>query len=76
MLELAEKVIRFTESRSKIVHRPLPQDDPTRRKPVIEVAKKELDWEPKTPLDEGLQKTIQYFDTVLREMKRERTAQI
>lgn len=66
MLELAEKVIRFTGSRSKIVHRPLPQDDPTRRKPVIDLAKKELGWEPKTPLDEGLKKTIQYFDAVLR----------
>ena len=68
MLELAEKVIRFTGSRSKIVHRPLPQDDPTRRRPVIDLAKKELGWEPKTPLDDGLQKTIQYFETVLREM--------
>lgn len=67
MLELAEKVIRFTGSRSRIVHRPLPQDDPTRRKPVIDLAKRELSWEPKTPLDEGLQKTIQYFDTMFRE---------
>lgn len=67
MLELAEKVIRFTGSRSKIVHMPLPQDDPTRRRPVIDLAKKELDWEPKTPLDEGLKKTIQYFDATLRE---------
>lgn len=67
MLELAEKVIRFTGSRSKIVYRPLPQDDPTRRKPVIDLAKRELAWEPKTPLDEGLQKTIQYFDTMFRE---------
>lgn len=67
MLELAEKVIRFTGSRSKIVHRPLPQDDPTRRRPVIDLAKRELGWEPKTPLDEGLRKTIQYFDAALRE---------
>lgn len=67
MLELAEKVIRFTGSRSKIVHMPLPQDDPTRRKPVIDLAKKELGWEPKTPLDDGMQRTIQYFDAVLRE---------
>lgn len=66
MLELAEKVIRFTGSRSKIIHKPLPQDDPTRRRPVIDLAKKELAWEPKTPLDDGLQKTIQYFDAVLR----------
>lgn len=68
MLELAEKVIRFTGSRSKIVHKPLPQDDPTRRKPVIDLAKKELGWEPKTPLDDGLQKTISYFNSALQEM--------
>ena len=67
MLELAEKVIGFTGSRSKIVHKPLPQDDPTRRKPVIDLAMKELSWEPRVSLDEGLQKTIQYFDAVLRE---------
>lgn len=63
MLELAEKVIRLTGSKSKIVHRPLPQDDPTQRKPVIDLAKKELDWEPKISLDEGLVKTIAYFRT-------------
>lgn len=67
MLELAEKVIRFTGSHSRIVHRPLPQDDPVRRKPVIALAKKELGWEPRTALDDGLQKTIRYFDAVLRE---------
>ena len=63
MLELAEKVISLTGSKSKIVHRPLPQDDPTQRKPVIDLAKKELDWEPRIPLDEGLVKTIAYFQT-------------
>ena len=61
MLELAEKVIAQTGSKSKIVHMPLPQDDPTQRKPVIELAKKELNWEPTIPLDEGLKKTIEYF---------------
>ena len=61
MLELAEKVIKLTGSTSKIVYQPLPQDDPTQRKPVIELAKKELDWEPKIMLDEGIQKTIEYF---------------
>lgn len=65
MLELAEKVINFTASKSQIVHRPLPQDDPTQRKPVIDLAKKELNWEPKIPLDEGLAKTIEYFKTVV-----------
>ena len=61
MLELAEKVIEQTGSKSKIVHMPLPQDDPTQRKPVIELAKKELNWEPTIPLDDGLRKTIDYF---------------
>ena len=52
---------------SKIVHRPLPQDAPARRKPVIALAKKELGWEPRTSLDDGFQKTIRYFGAVLRE---------
>ena len=65
MLELAEKVIALTGSDSKIIHTPLPQDDPTQRQPVIDLAKKELDWEPKIPLDEGLKKTIEYFKTVI-----------
>ena len=61
MLELANKVIELTGSKSKITYLPLPQDDPTQRKPVIELAKKELDWEPTIPLEEGLKKTIEYF---------------
>ena len=61
MLELAQKVIELTGSDSKIVYLPLPQDDPTQRKPVIDLAKKELNWEPKIPLEEGLKKTIEYF---------------
>lgn len=61
MLELAQKVIEQTGSKSKIVYMPLPQDDPTQRKPVIELAKKELNWEPTIPLDDGLKKTIEYF---------------
>ena len=65
MLELAEKVIALTGSNSKIIYKPLPQDDPTQRQPVIDLAKKELDWEPKIPLDEGLKKTIEYFKTVI-----------
>lgn len=66
MLELAEKVIAQTGSKSKIVYRPLPQDDPTQRKPVIDLAKKELDWQPKVMLDEGLRKTIAYFSCRLK----------
>ena len=58
---------KTTPSRSKIVHRPLPQDAPARRKPVIVLAKKELGWEPRTSLDDGFQKTIRYFGAVLRE---------
>lgn len=65
VLELAEKVIALTGSRSRIVFQPLPQDDPERRRPVIELAKKELDWEPKVDLDEGLRKTIAYFENIL-----------
>ena len=61
MLELAKKVIELTGSKSKIIYLPLPQDDPTQRKPVIDLAKKELGWEPTIPLEEGLKKTIDYF---------------
>lgn len=61
MLELAEKVIGLTGSKSRIVHMPLPSDDPTQRKPVIDLAKKELNWEPHIMLEEGLVRTINYF---------------
>jgi UDP-glucuronate decarboxylase len=65
MLELAEKVIAMTGSKSKIVFRPLPSDDPKMRKPDISLAKEKLDWEPKVKLDEGLAKTIEYFKGTL-----------
>ena len=61
VLELAEKVIAKTNSKSKIIYKPLPADDPTQRKPVITLAKEKLDWEPVVALDEGLDKTIAYF---------------
>ncbi len=61
MLGLAELVIRMTGSQSKIVYRELPQDDPRQRKPVVDLAKKELDWEPTVALEQGLEKTIAYF---------------
>jgi UDP-glucuronate decarboxylase len=67
MVELAQLVIELTNSKSKLVYMPLPQDDPLQRKPVIDLAKKELNWEPKVPLKEGLVKTIAYFDQILRE---------
>jgi UDP-glucuronate decarboxylase len=65
MLELAQLVIELTNSKSKLVFMPLPQDDPLQRKPVIDLAKKELNWEPKVPLSEGLVKTIAYFESIL-----------
>ena len=61
MLQLAETVIKLTNSKSRIVYMPLPQDDPMQRKPIIDLAKKELKWEPKVQLEEGLTKTIEYF---------------
>lgn len=61
ILELAEKIINLTGSRSKIIFKSLPQDDPLQRKPLIDLAKKELNWEPKIQLEDGLLKTIQYF---------------
>lgn len=64
--ELAEKVIELTGSKSKLVFKPLPQDDPRQRKPDITLAKKVLGWEPKVPLEEGLKKTIDYFDKLLK----------
>ena len=65
MLELAEKVIAQTGSKSQLVFEPLPQDDPKQRQPDITKAKRELDWEPKVSLDEGLEKTIAYFKKAL-----------
>ena len=66
ILELAEKVIAMTGSKSKIVSRELPKDDPCRRKPDITKAQKLLGWEPKVALDEGLRQTIAYFEELLR----------
>jgi dTDP-glucose 4,6-dehydratase len=63
MLEFAEAIIRATGSRSKVIHQPLPQDDPKQRKPDITKAKKLLKWEPKVKLAEGMKATIKYFKT-------------
>jgi Nucleoside-diphosphate-sugar epimerases len=65
MLELANLVLELTESKSKLVFMPLPQDDPMQRKPAIDLAKKELGWEPTVPLREGLVKTIDYFRQII-----------
>jgi UDP-glucuronate decarboxylase len=67
--ELAERVIEMTGSSSKMVNRPLPSDDPTQRQPDISLAKEKLDWEPKVGLEEGLKKTIGYFDDKVRSKK-------
>ena len=66
MLELAKLVIDLTGAKSKIVYKPLPTDDPTQRCPDITLAKGRLGWEPKIPLQEGLKKTIAYFEEFLR----------
>jgi UDP-glucuronate decarboxylase len=59
--KLAEMVISMTKSKSKLVHKNLPNDDPTRRCPDISLARERLDWTPKVPLEEGLQRTIDFF---------------
>jgi len=66
MLELAEKVIKLTGAKSKIVFEPLPSDDPMQRQPNISLAKSKLDWEPKIELEEGLTKTIEFFKTIVK----------
>jgi UDP-glucuronate decarboxylase len=65
MLELAEKVIQLTGSRSKLSFRPLPVDDPKQRRPDIRLASEALQWQPKVALEDGLKETIAYFRTVL-----------
>jgi len=64
--ELAEKVIDMTSSKSRISFKPLPHDDPKQRQPDITLAKKELHWEPKIKLEEGLVKTIRYFESLIK----------
>jgi len=66
IIELADMVIEMTGSKSELVWKPLPQDDPVMRKPDISVAQQALQWQPKVPLREGLKKTIDYFDDLLR----------
>src|SRR5262245_40176691 len=73
MLQLADQVLELTGSRSRIVHRPLPQDDPRQRQPNISKAQEVLHWRPTVPLREGLTKTIEYFENLLGEQE---TAQL
>jgi UDP-glucuronate decarboxylase len=65
ILELAETVLRLTRSRSRVVMQPLPADDPRQRQPDITLARSSLDWEPRTSLDEGLNRTVAYFRKLL-----------
>ncbi|WP_428488149.1 UDP-glucuronic acid decarboxylase family protein [Rhodopila sp.] len=63
--ELAERIIKLVNAKSKVVHQPLPQDDPMQRCPDITYARQVLGWEPKVPLEDGLRRTIAYFDKLL-----------
>ncbi len=65
ILELAEKVIKLTKSKSRIIFKPLPEDDPTQRQPDIRLAKKKLKWKPTVKLEDGLKETIKYFRKLL-----------
>ncbi len=67
ILEFAELIIKLTNSNSKIVYKPLPKDDPVRRKPDISLAKEKLAWQPLVDIETGLRKTIEYFDKKIRE---------
>jgi len=66
ILNLAKKIIKLTNSKSNIIYKPLPEDDPKQRQPNIELANKELNWEPKIQLEDGLKRTISYFDKLLK----------
>lgn len=65
ILELAEAIIRLSDSRSEVIFKPLPSDDPLQRQPDITLAKEQLDWEPKINLEDGLRKTIEYFKGIV-----------
>jgi UDP-glucuronate decarboxylase len=67
VMELAQKVIQLTNSRSQVIPQEKRKDDPTRRRPDISLAQQKLGWQPQVPLEEGLQKTIAYFDRLLQE---------
>lgn len=66
ILQLAQEIIRLTNSKSELVYMPLPQDDPIQRQPDISLAQQKLNWEPAVPLEEGLKKTIAYFESVIK----------
>ena len=64
--DLARLILQMTGSKSQLIFRPLPQDDPRQRKPDITLAQKELSWQPTVSLEEGLGRTIQYFEKILK----------
>ena len=64
--ELAQKIIEMTNSKSEIVFKDLPKDDPIKRQPNITLAKEKLNWKPEYKLEDGLKKTIEYFDNYLK----------
>ena len=64
ILEIAEKIIKLSGSKSKISYHPLPPNDPVRRKPDISLAREKLDWQPTISIDEGLKRTIDYFKSI------------
>ena len=66
MIELAEKIIKLTNSNSKLTYKQLPENDPQQRRPDISLAKKELNWTPVTSLDEGISETIKYFQEIIK----------
>lgn len=70
MIELAQKICDLTGSRSELIHKPLPMDDPKQRQPDIKLAKQVLGWEPKITLEEGLKSTIAYFDALMAGQKK------
>ena len=69
ILQLAEKVIELTGAESQVVFRELPVDDPLQRQPDIQLAKEKLGWQPRVQLEKGLQKTIDYFRSILSEFR-------
>ena len=69
ILDFAKMIIEMTNSKSKIVYKPLPSDDPIQRKPDISLAKEKLNWKPTVDITEGISKTIEYFDKKLKENK-------
>ena len=71
MRELAEKITSLSGSKSQIVYKPLPSDDPRQRQPEVTLARQALGWQPATSLEEGLPKTIAYFEEVLRRHSRQ-----